>query len=638
MKKLDPKLRRIIRSQQDPIAVRRDLEAAVTRTPDLTRNNDGTFPEVVLEKTSIFKRCLVTHHWDKIPEPYQRLSWFHLVSDIYTVDVPVPLLESLGKEPGVDFIEAGRSFSPMLDTSVAETRASILHSDTPSFTGKGVIVGIIDSGLDYWMDDFRKADGSTRIAFLWDQSLEPEAGEHSPQGFSYGVEYDAAAINNALNGTGNVRHEFSEASHGTHVAGIAAGNGRSTDSNFPAGQYIGTAPESTIIHVTPDSSDQDSTFTDSTNVADAIAYIFRKADELDMPCVINMSLGQNGGSHDGESVVERVIDQFLQIPGRAFVSAAGNEHIWRGHASGTLQTGGQRILRWKAGGRIPWLNGMPLPTPEFGDFSPNEMEIWFSSRDSLRVRVHSPSGEMTRWFSSGENDIINFGNGNSVFIDVERFTLLNGDGRIYIEVEPNLQLVEEGEWLVEMEGHQILDGRFDAFIERDYRLHVLRLSNGQEVRNFFADQSFFVGSDFDPTITLGTPATSRRGIAVANYDHVLQAPNNSSSRGPTRDGRHKPEIAAPGTNIVAANAKGGRSDNGNILPMRVSKTGTSMSAPHVAGIVALLFEHSPDLTSSQIQKLLVASARSVTGSNQFEPAWGYGAVDAVAAFELLENS
>ena len=114
-------------------------------------------------------------------------------------------------------------------------------------------------------------------------------------------------------------------------------------------------------------------------------------------------------------------------------------------------------------------------------------------------------------------------------------------------------------WQVHITPVDVRDGRFDAWIERDFR----------DRANNFADQSFFVGTDFDPVMTLGTPATTRRGISVANYDHVTVAPNGSSSRGPTRDGRDKPEVAAPGTNITSSNAMGGRPDaTGGVLPVR----------------------------------------------------------------------
>lgn len=639
MKKLDPKLRRIAMTRTDPIILRRDLEAAVTTNAEIQVNEAGILPDGDFTSEQFYKRCIVSHQWETVPDAYAHLSWSKIVGDISSVNLPIDLLEKLSSEPEIEFVEAGRAFSPVLSTSVAETGADAVHTGVPGLTGENVIVGIIDSGLDYRLDDFRNADGSTRVAFLWDQSLVPSGGEQSPTGFNYGVEYDSVAIDQSIGGANTVRHTFPLGSHGTHVAGIAAGNGRSNDATFAAGQHVGTAPRATIIHVSPDSRDQNSSFTDSSNVADAIAYIYRKAEELGLPCVINMSLGQNGGSHDGESIVERAIDQLLQVRGRAFVSAAGNEHPWRGHTSGVLGEGERRSLRWKAGSLMPWVEALvanPAPTPQLGDFTSNEMEIWFSSRDDIRARVTSPSGETTPWAEAPFSAIHDLANGNQVFIDVERFAILNGDARIYIEVDPKANRVEKGEWTVEIEGLAIADGRYDGFIERDARMHRVPLTNGAVALNYYADQSFYVGSDFDPVMTLGTPATSRRGIAVANYDHVTQAPNDSSSRGPTRDGRNKPEVAAPGTNIVAANAGGGTVDaNGDVVLVRVAKTGTSMSAPHVCGIVALLLELNPTLTSSQIRAILIASASSKIASKDFDPAWGYGAIDALEAVTLV---
>ena len=137
-------------------------------------------------------------------------------------------------------------------------------------------------------------------------------------------------------------------------------------------------------------------------------------------------------------------------------------------------------------------------------------------------------------------------------------------------------------------------------------------------------------------MTLGTPATSRRGISVANYDHVAVAPSSSSSRGRTRDGRDKPEVAAPGTNIVSSCAMGGRLDGaGDVHPMRTTMSGTSMAAPHVAGIVALLLQLDPTLSGAQLRKVLLASANVPGGVAPFDVAWGYGRVDAVAAARLL---
>jgi subtilisin family serine protease len=146
-------------------------------------------------------------------------------------------------------------------------------------------------------------------------------------------------------------------------------------------------------------------------------------------------------------------------------------------------------------------------------------------------------------------------------------------------------------------------------------------------------QSFFPAPDFDDLQTLGTPATSRLGISVANYDHRTTKIQDASSRGRTRDGRAKPEVAAPGVNIFAACALGGRPNDagGGVFPMRVQKTGTSMSAPHLAGIIALLLQRRPGLTVAQIRAILIATARQVDGVDRFDTTWGHGRADAKAA-------
>ena len=211
--------------------------------------------------------------------------------------MPVTELERLAALPQVDFVEAARLLSPMLDTSLPETHANRVHhppSGGRVSRGTGVVVGIVDFGLDFTLDDFIDVGGKTRVAFLWDQLLEPKGAERSPAGFDYGMEYDTAAINQALQALKPfdvVRHEPDPESHGTHVAGIAAGNGRSADATFAAGRFIGPAPGATIVFVQPHPGDAEGSFTDSVHVAEAIIYIFDKATELVMPCVINMSLG-----------------------------------------------------------------------------------------------------------------------------------------------------------------------------------------------------------------------------------------------------------------------------------------------------------------------------------------------------------
>ncbi|MCP4898597.1 MAG: S8 family peptidase [bacterium] len=624
-RELDPKLLRLIESAKSPKRLRADLDRGIVSSTIEFAEDEEVSAE------DLNRRVLVQLTQNQPPEGFGDLRWNKIVDTVFAVDVPILRLPELARSKEVRYVEAGRDMAPTLNNSVPETRANDVHNSALGLDGSDVVVGIIDFGFDFTLDDFRDDNGKTRVAFLWDQTLTSGAGEVVPQSFGYGVEYDRDRIDAALNTQdpfSTVRHKPSPGSHGTHVAGTAVGNGRSGDSNFPANQFIGTAPGAAIVYVQPDSTDQDTTFADSVNVAEAIAYVFEKADELNLPCVINMSLGQNGGSHDGESVVERAIDRLLEQPGRAMVVAAGNEHIWRGHSSGQLNDGDSRSLRWKYGGQMPIPSGAILGSGY--DYTPNEMELWYSSRDLFSVRVLDPNGEQTAFVGPGETEVHTFQSGDVAFIDSERFTVLNGESRVYIEVSSSGpgKTVLSGEWQVEIEAGEVRDGHFDVWIERDARRHL----------NNYADQSFFVGTDFVPEKTLGTPATMRRGVAVANYDHVAQAPNDSSGRGTTRDGRYKPEVAAPGTNIMSSNARGGTADPnapGSNRPMRIQMSGTSMSAPHVSGIVALLLQHDSTLTADQIRKILIASASPPAGVQPFEPAWGYGRVDAERALSIL---
>ncbi|MDJ0608846.1 MAG: S8 family peptidase [Kiloniellales bacterium] len=622
IKHLDPRLRRICRTMSIPARLENDVVRGVVA---------GSVDNLQPEATT--KSVLVTLSADEPPPSFGDHRWTKIIDRIYSAEIPLHRLEELASEESVEMVEAGRELSPSLDTSLPETRADLVRT-AEGLDGAGVVVGIIDFGLDYTLDDFRNPDGSTRVDFLWDQFLTPLGAESSPANFNTGVEYRAADIDAALQAMDQgqdpfsiVRHDPGVGSHGTHVASTAAGNGRSADAAFPPEQYRGAAPGARIVFVQPNSQDADTSFTDSVRVAEAVAYIFEKADELGLPCVINMSLGQNGGSHDGESIVERAIDRFLEQPGRSFVVAAGNEHIWRGHASGNLSTGGSRVLHWKVGGRLP-LPGGGVLRRGFGDFTPNEMEIWYSSRDRFRVRVRDPQGNESDWVEQGQT-LLDHSSGDRVFIDSERFTVLSGDARIYVEVSPPFRgtTIDTGVWEVEIEALEAQDGRFDAWIERDVRRSI----------NNYADQSFFLGTDFDQIMTLGTPATNRRGVSVANYDHAVLAPNDSSGRGRTRDSRAKPEVAAPGTNILAANSMGGRPDGqGGVHPMRIGMSGTSMASPHVAGIVALLLQKDPKLTAEQIRSILIASASPPVGVTPFDVAWGFGRVDALTAVNLLD--
>jgi subtilisin family serine protease len=538
---------------------------------------------------------------------------------VFIVEAKVDALRRIAAHPAVVYVEAPRPMGEDLDTSVPATRADALSrpsSGAPGLTGRDVVVGIVDTGgIDWKLEDFQ-VNKQTRILAIWDQSLVPTGPERSPARYGYGVEYEKPDIDIDLSGRPTLRHRCSAGSHATHVTGIAAGNGNSTGSNpaggtFLAGQYKGVATDADIIYVEA-VKNPGTALTSSDRVAEAIKYIFEKAGTR--PCVVNVSLGNNGGAHDSESVVERTIDRMLEACGRVLVKSAGNEASWDCHASETLTVRAPSCtLEWQFG-----RNGRP-------DRTPNELEIWYSSRDLLGVLVEDPGGNTTpRITPSDKSQSWQLGT-ETVTVSSQRFHPLNGASYVHIHVgSATATTLTSGVWKVIIDAHdpnQIKDGKVDAWIERDRR----------DPANQFADQSYFK-TYVSAEGTLSPPGTIRRGLTVGNYDHLTGTGVNSSSRGPTRDGRSKPDLVAPGRNIWSAGALGNQSNPaGSVFPVRVQKSGTSMSAPHVTGICAQLLQAFPAMTSAQIGAALVATASTRGASTSFDAQLGFGRIDAKEA-------
>ena len=272
--------------------------------------------------------------------------------DIFTAFVPWDLLERLAEMPGIDFIELARPMRRDLNTALPYSQITDLQAPPAGLTGAGVIVGVTDDFLFFYHPNFRKGDGkggdqqgSTRVLFIWDQSLEVLQGsEKGPTGIpgftaTHGVEYSHADINTDLDNFAppitmaykTVRHEATLAgTHGTHVCGIAAGN-----SHAQVGAPTGAAPGADIIFVR-DIGKDDVWHSDSTNVADAFAYIFARAKLLGRPCVVNMSSSDNLGPHDGTSLGEQFLDNLLLTPGRVITVAAGNTTGEAEHTRGAV--------------------------------------------------------------------------------------------------------------------------------------------------------------------------------------------------------------------------------------------------------------------------------------------------------------
>lgn len=606
-------------------------------------------------------------------------DFVNVVDGYCTATVRRALLKKLRDHPGVVEIEMVRFFRPQLDQSVGSIHGwDEMRKGERLKQGAGVVIGIVDYGLDFTLKDFQNGGkGATRIAYLWDQALvAKKAGGKSPEKYKYGVEYSRKQIDAALRAMRQGKDPFKVVKHdprqpgstdidghGTHVAGIAAGNGKTADRDYPADKYVGVAPDSTLVFVNLDRQAMleqvgtpRGTLANSVNLAHAVAYCFEKADALNMPCVVNLSMGFNGGGHDGDMAVEWIIDALLQKSGRAVVISAGNEDdFYKKIYSGDSLKQNERV-------EIGWENGDEIDGFFYDDPTTNELEVWYSRRSKLRVRLVAPGDmEKSSEVEPGQSCTFRFQKGEEANIISDQATPWQGAARIHIELSKGTREsgIRFGTWTVELEATHVApeeprDGvRFDAWIER-----TIPDDAPQYMRSRFTDY------DASKAITLTTPSTARSVITVASYSNggptnepipdaivrrdsmaaraASRGPTSEpisdfSGRGPTRDERKKPELAAPGDSVYSSNVGAGQLKNGVPRPARVQRQGTSMSAPHVTGVVARLLSRQRFLTAEEIRQILVESANQSAVAVAWDPKWGYGKVDAARAMQLLDD-
>jgi subtilisin family serine protease len=524
---------------------------------------------------------------------------------IVTARVPLDRVEILRQLPYVQSVKASQILKPALKSTVEEIKAqaNLLPSSAQGQQGKGAVVGVIDYGCDFVHRNFRNPDGTTRILSFWDQTASSGTSGH----LGYGRVYSPTEINAALRSVdpyASLGHDPGKASHGTHVMDIACGNGGG--SGVP-----GVAPHADVIFVQISSSDipwqgtevVSSNFGGSVQLLEAIQFIFEQAGSR--PCSINISLGTNGGSHDGTSLVEQGIDAIVTAqPNRAVVIAASNSYEDGIHASGKIVQGNFIDLIWQIGQ---------------SDFTHNELEIWYGKSDKLRLELidqdDKPIGDIDLGASAR---IRNQANELLFFVAHRQGDPNNGDNTIGIFMNTeSISSTLPSKIKLRLHGVSINDGTFHAWIERDDQ-----------------GQSSFA-PPHDNSHTLGTISCGKQSIVVGSYDaHTAGQPLSwFSSAGPTRDGREKPEISAPGHNVLAANS----STNTGVTRM----SGTSMAAPAVTGVVALILAEARSmnktLTVDQIRDILAKTARSNPPSVVWDNRYGMGRVDASASVQKVRD-
>jgi len=551
-------------------------------------------------------------------------------------------LRKLTEEENVAYVELGEPLK-YPDSVVSGRKVSPPSTDERNIPGRDrggrdVLIGIIDvGGFDFSHPDFiRRKDGEakTRWVRIWDQrgGLRP-----APNDFDYGSEIRQEHMEAALNSDVSLpawalepQSQMVAGSHGTHVASIAAGNRGVCRNAMIAGVLI-DLPDEFL-------SDRRNSFYDSTRVAEAVSYLCRLAEELECEVSINVSLGTNGGAHDASNAASRWIDHELSTPGRVVCVAAGNAGQEApsgpgdiGFTLGRIHTSG-RIISRELTQDIEWIvvgNGL-------ADVSENELEIWYSGADRFAVSVTPPGLPTVGPIEPGEYvQNHKLGGGSMLSIYNELYHPANGANYIGIYLSPFLKKenpivgVPPGKWRVRLHGLEVRDGRYHGWIERDDP-RPRGVVGDQEYWNF---PSFFANSSNVDSNSVSSLACGHRIISVANLDFANHKINVSSSQGPTRDNRQKPDVAAPGTDIVAANGFYGDGDS----PW-IAMTGTSMASPIVAGVVGLMLEAEPKLTSAQISGIIQRTSQPLSGATfEWARGAGYGVLNPQTCVDEARN-
>lgn len=491
----------------------------------------------------------------------------------------------------------------LMDSSNMEVSGILRMQRLPSLNlrGRGVIVGIVDTGIDYTNSLFRQADGTTRIASIWDQGIQTG---NPPEGFFYGSEYTREQINEALASEGDphlvVPTEDTQG-HGTFLAGIAAGG------EDIAQDFIGAAPDATIVAVKLKEAKpylknffqipQDALAYQSTDLMLGIRYLLDVAQKLRMPIAICIGIGNSQGSRDGTGTLNNFLSDYAKVRGIAICISAGNESQTGHHYYGTIPEGSH-------------YDSVEINVGETDGFT---LELWGGSPSIFSVAIRSPSGEVIPRIPPriGTSRVINLLlEQTRLRIDYQLVERASGDELISIIFEKPTK----GIWTIDVYEDGPLAGGFHMWLP---------------IRNFLSEDTAFLRPD--PNTTIVTPSDAISPIGVATYNHYNDSIYINSSRGFGRNNMIKPDITAPGVNIYGPNLRGGYS----------TRSGSSIAAAHVTGAAALMLEwgiqlgNEPFLNSVQIKKYLIRGAGRNTELTYPNREWGYGKLDLYQAFRQM---
>ncbi len=493
--------------------------------------------------------------------------------------VPEALVERIIALPQIEYVEKPKRLYFAVNQGKAASCIPSVQTGELNLSGRGVIVAVIDSGIDYYHGDFRNEDGSTRILKLWDQSKgRVYTREEIDEALAAGSREAAREIVDSVDLSG----------HGTAVAGIAAGNGRES-----GGRYRGVAYESDLLVVKLGAPKADS-FPRTTELMTALDFVVREAAQQLRPVVINISFGNTYGSHDGRSLLEAYIDDISNYGRSVVVIGTGNEGNAGGHTSGVLPqgTGGPEA--------VVELSVAPYET----GFS---VQLWKSYEDVWDLTLVAPDGERSGPVERRPGPgILRLGD-TEILLYYGEPSPYSMAQEIYMDFLPRGRYVDPGIWKFILTPETIVNGNYNFWLPSSAVLNP---------------STRFLQPSPDGTLTI--PSTAQRPISVGAYDDSTGSYADFSGRGYTQiAGRAKPDLVAPGVNIITVKNGGGYE----------AVTGTSFAAPFVSGGAALMMEwgivrgENPYLYGEKVKAYLRKGARQLPGFDLWpNPLVGYGAL------------
>ena len=553
--------------------------------------------------------------------------------NLVTATIPVAVLEQLAEESAIRYIEMATPLYPQLDIAHKETGMDLVHAGidqtTRPFLGKEVIVGVVDYGFQYTHPAFYNADGAElRIERVWEQ--ETSMGV-KPEGYTYGREF----VSKADIETKKYDSQVDNIGHGTHVLGIAAGSHNQYSCGFG-----GVAPESRIVLVSYRMNQV------STSLANAVEYIFKYADEVGRPAVVNMSLGQQTGPHDGTSTLDKVLDE-LQGPGKIVCGAVGNDAKRKIHLKKEF-TETDTIVRSFAD--FYYKSPRQVTIDMWGEFNKNfelKAVVYDADRDTMLYQsdyfsTASAVGKSFFGLMKGED-----GKTNVVNVKFTITTEINPlNQKPHIMLIPNVLTLPEGNIYVGFELKAKDGGVVHAWADGSMGgLSNKKLEGWADGDNQYTVNE--IGGTGKRVISVGAYTTREH----EKFSQTIGERCTFSNIGPTVDGRLKPQIIAPGSAIVSSMSNSFKVTTSSAFVEAQSvqfngdthyygyMDGTSMSTPYVTGVIATMLEHKWELTPEEVLDILTQTARSdeFTGEDLPNNEVGYGKIDAYKAMlKVLE--